>query len=87
MLRPMELDSYWRTRTVRQAEAQGYAFLRLTCSCSRITDYPFPLLLQRRGVTRGSFLGNIPFRCKHRGGKEPGIGVHPRTNAAGYAER
>ncbi len=43
----MEIDGYWRTRTI--AEALGnYAFLRLTCNCGRITDYPFPLLLQRK---------------------------------------
>jgi len=47
---PMELDSFWRTRTLSEAMGQGYAFLRLTCSCGRTTDYPFPLLLQRRGV-------------------------------------
>jgi hypothetical protein len=50
---------------------QGYVFLRLTCGCGRITDYPFPLLLQRRGVSRDSFIGNIPFKCKHCGGKQP----------------
>jgi len=54
----MEIDVFWRTRCVGEAIDQGYAFLRLTCGCGRITDYPLPLLLQRRGVTRDSFLGN-----------------------------
>jgi hypothetical protein len=66
---------------------QGYVFLRLTCGCGRITDYPFPLLLQRRGVSRDSFIGNIPFKCKHCGGKQPSIGVHSQTKAPGYLTR
>jgi hypothetical protein len=61
----MEID-YWRTRTVEEA-MKDYAFLRLTCACGRITDYPFTLLLQRRGVTRDTFIGNIRFRCKKCG--------------------
>jgi hypothetical protein len=32
----------------------------------KITDFPFALLLQRRGVTRDSFLGNIRFKCELR---------------------
>jgi hypothetical protein len=32
---------YWRTRCVAEPTDQGYAFLRLTCACGRITDYPF----------------------------------------------
>jgi len=43
-----DLDAYWKTRCVGEAIDQRYAFLRLTCDCGRITDYPFPLLLQRR---------------------------------------
>jgi len=66
---PMEKD-YWRTRTIAEAADQGYSHLRLTCACSRITDYPFTLLLQRQGVSRESFIGNIRFRCKNCGGKE-----------------
>ncbi len=44
---PMEqADSFWRTRTVGEAEAQGYTHLRATCSgCGRITDIPFKLLV------------------------------------------
>ncbi len=60
---PMEID-YWRTRTRVEEAMKDYAFLRLTCACGRITDYPFTLLLQRRGVTRDTFVGNIRFRCK-----------------------
>lgn len=36
--RPMETDSYWRTRCVGEAMDQGYAFLRLTCACGRKGD-------------------------------------------------
>jgi hypothetical protein len=62
----MEIDGYWRTRTIAEAEAQGYSHLRVTCSgCGRITDLPWPLLLRRRGIGRETFLGNIPLRCQH----------------------
>ena len=72
-----DVDTYWRTRCVGEAIDQGYTFLRLTCgACNRITDYPFTLLLQRRGITRDSFIGNIRFRCKNYGGKEIKVGVH-----------
>ena len=74
---PMEND-YWRTRTVAEA-MKDYAFLRLTCACGRITEYPFTLLLQRRGVSRDTFLGNIRFRCKNCGGKEIKIGVRSQA--------
>ena len=82
---PMEND-YWRTRTVAEA-MKDYAFLRLTCACGRISDYPFTLLLQRKGVSRDTFLGNIRFRCKNCGGKEIKISVHSQTNAPGYSNR
>ena len=85
--RPMETDSYWRTRCIGKAMDQGYTFLRLTCSCGRITDYPFTLLLQRQGVSRDTFTGNIRFRCKKCGGKKLTIGVHSQTNAPGYFQR
>jgi hypothetical protein len=55
-------DQYWRSRTINEAQLQGYTGLRLTCGCGRITDYPFTLLLQRRSVTRHNFIGNIRFR-------------------------
>jgi hypothetical protein len=71
---PIEND-YWRTCCVGEAMDQGHVFLRLTCPCGRISDYPFPLLLQRKGVTRDTFIGNIRFRCKNCGGKEIKIGV------------
>ena len=60
----METDSYWRTRCVGEAIDQGYTFLRLTCSCGRITDFPFPLLLHRRGVSRDTFIGNTVFAAR-----------------------
>jgi hypothetical protein len=82
--RPMtDVDDYWRTRCVGEAIDQGYAFLRLTCACGRITDYPFPLLLQRRGVSRDSFIGNIGFRCQKCGNSEPSIGVHSKIATTG----
>jgi hypothetical protein len=83
---PMEVD-YWRTRTISEAQDQGYSPLRLTRACGRITDYPFALLLQRRGVSPDTFIGNIRFRCKNCGGKEIKIGVHSQTNAPGYLNR
>src|SRR6266536_351043 len=61
MIAAMETD--WRTRCVGEAMDQGYTFLRLTCSCGRITDFPFPLLLRRRGVDGEIFIGNLGFRC------------------------
>jgi hypothetical protein len=80
-----EIGDYWRTRTINEAQLQGYTGLRLTCSsCGHVTDYPFVLLLQRRGVTRHSFLGNIRFKCKQCGNKEPQIGVHSQTTKPGY---
>ena len=75
---PMEKD-YWRTRTIAEAEDQGYSHLRLTCTCGRITDYPFTLLLQRQGVSRESFIGNIRFRCKQCTGKDVTIGVRSQA--------
>jgi hypothetical protein len=74
---PMEID-YWRTRTVAEA-MKDYAFLRLTCPCGQITAYPFTLSLQRRGVSRESFIGNIRFRWKNCGGKEIKVGVHSQA--------
>src|SRR6266496_4035899 len=73
------LSSGRKTRVVGEAIDQGYTFLRLTCGCGRITDYPFTLLLQRKGVSRDSFIGNIRFRCKNCGGKEIKIGVHSQA--------
>jgi hypothetical protein len=83
---PMEID-YWRTRSVGETIDQGYTSLRLTCECGRITDYPFTLLLQRKGVNRTTFIGNIRFRCKSCGGKEIKIGVHSQTSAPGRFSR
>ena len=82
----MEID-YWRTRTRVEEAMKDYAFLRLTCECGRITDYPFTLLLQRKGVSRESFIGNIRFRCKKCEGKELKIGVHSQTRVPGYLNR
>jgi hypothetical protein len=73
---------WWRSRTVAEAMSQG-TFLRLTCACGRITDFPFALLLQRRGVTRESFLGNVRFKCEKCGRAEPALSVQSHTSTPG----
>jgi len=86
--RLMQPDSYWRTRTVGEAQAHGYSHLRATCaSCGRITDLPWKLLLGGPRVTPDTFIGNIPLRCQRCGHNEPIIGVRhlnsvPRTPTA-----
>ena len=87
MIAAMETDSYWRTRCVGEAIDQGYTFLRLTCSCGRITDFPFPLLLHRRGVSRDTFIGNIGFRCQKCGSTSPLVGAHSQRDAPGHFQR
>jgi len=83
----MEPDSYWFTRTIAEAQAQGYTHLRATCpSCGRITDVPWPLLIGRKGTTRDTFLGNIPLRCQRCGHSAPVIGVRHHGNTEGYAK-
>jgi len=43
-----EIDGYWRTRTINEAQFQGYTALRLICGkCGHITDYPFVLFSAR----------------------------------------
>jgi hypothetical protein len=79
-----DLDGYWKTRTINEAQTQGYTFLRLTGGCGKIVDFPFTLLHQRRGVTRYTFLGNIPFRCQSCGSTESKIGVNSQTSALGH---
>jgi len=88
MIAAMEIDGYWRTRTVSEAQDQGYSHLRATCSgCGRITDLPWPLLLRRREISRETFLGNIPLRCQRCGNTEPIIGVKHHGNTQGYGKR
>jgi len=81
----MDIESFWKSRTVREAMDQGYPFLRL--ACGRITDYPFPLLLQRKGVSRDTFIGNIGFKCEKCGSTSPSIGVSSQSQAPGYFKR
>src|SRR6266540_67980 len=46
--RVMELDSYWCTRAIAEAQSQGYTHLRVTCAgCGRVTDMPSLMLLDR----------------------------------------
>src|SRR6266536_2320134 len=54
----MEVDLYWRTRTISEAQAQSYTHLRATCpSCGRIADVPWQLLSGRKGTNRNTFPG------------------------------
>jgi predicted RNA-binding Zn-ribbon protein involved in translation (DUF1610 family) len=83
----MELDSYWRTQTISEAQAQGYTHLRAACpNCGRIADVPWPLLIGRKGTTRETFLGNIPLRCQRCGHSAPVIGVRHHGNTEGHAK-
>jgi hypothetical protein len=71
---PMETD-YWRTRTISEAQDQGYSHLRVTCQgCGKITDLPWAMIL-RPGITRDMFIGNIKLRCDKCGRRDPVIGV------------
>ena len=81
---------YWHTRTIAEAEAEGYSHLRAHCpGCGRTTDFPWRLVLGRYGVHRHSFIGNIPLRCERcgRDAPSPDIGVWRRSDATGYAKR
>jgi hypothetical protein len=84
----MGIDDYWRTRCIGEAQQQGYSHLRAVCSaCGRITDIPWLLLLRRRGVTRDTFIGNLPLRCQRCGDTAPFIGVKLHGNTQGYGKR
>ncbi len=72
----MKIDSFWRSRTIAEAQGQGYTHLRATCpKCGRIADVPWPLLIGRKGTNRNTFLRNIPLRCQRCGNSSPVIGV------------
>lgn len=76
----MELDSYWRTRTIAEAQSQSYTHLRVACAgCGRVTDIPWQMLLGRSRVTPESFIGNVPLRCQKCGNTTPTIGVSHRV--------
>jgi len=78
--RVMELDSYWRTRTIAEAQSQGCTHLRVTCAgCDRVTDMPLRMLLGHSRVTLESFIGNLPLRCQKCGSATPTIGVGHRS--------
>ena len=86
MIAAMEIDSYWRTRSIGEAQGEGYTHLRAACpKCGRIADVPWPLLLGRKGTTRETFLGNIPLKCQRCGNTNPAIGVRHHGNTEGYA--
>jgi len=83
----MEIDSHWRTRTIAEAQREGYSHLRATCpKCGRIADVPWPLLIGRKGTTRDTLLGNIPLRCQRCGHSASVIGVRHHGNTEGYAK-
>ena len=83
----METESYWRTRTIAEAQAQGYSHVRATCrGCGRITDIPCLLLLRRPRISGNTFLGNIPLRCEKCGNTEPVIGVRHNANTQWYGK-
>ncbi len=64
MITAMAIDSYWRTRTISEAQSQGYSHLRAVCSgCGRITDIPWLLLLRRPVISWDTFIGNLPLRA------------------------
>jgi hypothetical protein len=61
----MENGSYWRTRAIAEAQAQGYSYVRATCSgCGRITDIPWNLLIRPPRITAETYLGNLPLKCQ-----------------------
>ena len=79
----MELDSYWRTRTIAEVQGQGYTHLRATCPkcglyCWRVLARV--LLIGRKGTNRNTFFGNIPLKCQ-RGKTTPDIRVSHSSNA------
>jgi len=82
MIAGMEIDSYWHTRSIGEAQGEGYTHLRAACpKCGRIADVPWPLLLGRKGTTRETLLGNIPLRCQRCGNATPTIGVRQLSTA------
>jgi hypothetical protein len=84
MIAAMEIDGYWRTRTIVEAQDQGYSHLRVTCSgCGKITDLPWSLILRRLGITRDTFIGNIKLRCDKCGRNDPVLGVQSHANTQG----
>jgi len=78
----MELDSYWATHTISEAQQEGYSHLRATCpKCGRISDIPWLLILRRPRISGNTFIGNIPLRCEGCGSTEPIIGVRHQGSA------
>jgi hypothetical protein len=81
----MGTDSSWRTRTIAEAQEPGYSHPRAVCSgCGRVTDIPWLLLLRRPGVSRDTFIGNLPVRCQRCGNAAPIIDVQHHGNTQGY---
>jgi hypothetical protein len=80
-------NTFWRTRTIAEAQAQGYSHVRATCSeCGRITDIPWGLLVRPPRITTDTFLGNLPLKCQRCGSVSPLIGVRHHGNTQGYGK-
>jgi ribosomal protein S27AE len=85
-----DLATYWRTRTISEAQEQGYTHLRAHCpGCGYTTDVPWKLVIGRRGVTRDRFIGNLRLRCSRCGpdAPDPDIGVTRQSDVPGFAKR
>jgi hypothetical protein len=55
-----------------EAQERGYSDLRATCSgYGRITDIPWLPLLRRAGISRDTFIGNLPLGCQRCGTGRP----------------
>src|SRR2546421_10275948 len=83
----MGIDAYWASRTIQETMDAGYSHLRAVCgSCNRVSEIPWGLLLQRRGVTKDSFIGNLRLKCQHCGNREPSVSVKHHGNTQGYGK-
>ncbi len=52
---PTPCSAYSRTRSIGEAQGEGYTHLRAACpKCGRIADVPWPLLLGRKGTMKRS---------------------------------
>jgi hypothetical protein len=53
----------------------------------RISDLLWPLLLRGRGISRETFIGNVPLKCQRCGNATPIIGVKHHGNTQGYGQK
>jgi len=79
----MEIYSHWRTRTIGEAQEQGYTAppgdlprMQTYCRCA------VAVVAGSEGhANRETFLGNIPLRCQRCGNAAPIIGVRQNNTA------